>query len=228
MRPCSPLLAQRMVWESPINVFAIDLDDLREKSFAQERVALANQIPEEALIAIEDAVWGKPGGSCCLGMLPHNSYPLVWLLEETMIFRLVNDERSLEIDLAHLENAPSLPSHGDAVLSIRVSSRGFSGESEVWVPGQALSSFCTALVQLERSLKGEAAIRSISPDELSLRFFAVSNRGRLAVEGTAGHSVQEEGRSYWHSVSFGFEFEPWQLSDAIKGSWVLHQIDSIS
>lgn len=75
-------------------------------------------------------------------------------------------------------------------------------------------------LQLEHSLRGEARLVSMSPDELELRVFAASSRGHLAVHGTTGQLVQGENQVCWHSVSFGFEFELGQLSAAIAEPWV--------
>jgi hypothetical protein len=126
------------------------------------------------------------------------------------------------MDLLSVEPDASLPSYGDAALWIHVASHGYTGQSKTWVFKEALSNFCSSLLQLERTLKGEATLASISPNKLALRVFAVSSRGHLAIEGSAGDHVHDSNRTYWHAVSFGFEFEPSQLAEALSRSWVTH------
>jgi hypothetical protein len=137
-------------------------------------------------------------------------------------FRLTNGHHVLEMDLLSIETDVSLPSYGDAVLWIHAASHGYTGQSRAWVFKEALSNFCSSLLHLERTLEGEATLASISPNKLALRVFAVSSRGHLAVEGSTGYHVHDSNRTYWHAVSFGFEFEPSQLSEARRRSWITH------
>src|SRR6516164_4872527 len=119
----------------------------------------------------------------------------------------------VEIALA-TEQRNDLPSIGDAYLTIRVSSGGFAGHNQVWILGPVLRSFCRSLIALERDRKGEAVIDSISPRELYLSIKAVDSRGHMLIGGTTGFEVQHENSRVWHSVEFGFEFDPSQLSRA--------------
>ncbi|QSI78194.1 hypothetical protein [Niveibacterium microcysteis] len=107
----------------------------------------------------------------------------------------------------------------DAYLTVAVRSNGFAGHNDLWVAGPSLRSFCSRLVELERTLRGEATLKSISPNELKLVVSSVTSRGNIAVHGTTGYEVQRENSAFWHSVSFGFEFEVAQLSRAVALPW---------
>ncbi len=135
------------------------------------------------------------------------------------MLRFENQQDFVEIDLAGQEPA-DLPSQGDAYLTIRVSAAGFAGHNDLWIRAPALRSFCQALIVLERDRWGEAVLESISPDELRLVVRSVDSRGHMLVEGSTGYEVQRENSRPWHSVDFGFEFDPSQLSRAASVDWV--------
>jgi hypothetical protein len=135
------------------------------------------------------------------------------------ILRLQNIDDYFEMEVA-IEEDHTLPNHGDAYITIKIQSHGFSGHNDLWVTGDEFASFCRSVVALEKSLSGEAVLKSISPNELRLCIRSISSRGHLAVEGETGYQIQGENGSFWHSVSFGIEFEPSQLSEAVKLPWV--------
>ena len=135
------------------------------------------------------------------------------------MLRFENQDDFVEIDLATQETA-DLPSRDDACLTIRVSAAGFAGHNDMWVLASALRSFCQSLTALERDRRGEAVLESISPDELRLVIRSVDSCGHMAVEGTTGYQVQREHSRPWHSVTFGFEFDPSQLVRAVGIDWV--------
>lgn len=135
------------------------------------------------------------------------------------IMRLENGASFIEMDVA-FEQDVSLQSHGDANVAFNLMSNGFGGHSKSWVYAEEFSAFRMALIVLEQSLKGEATLESISPNELKLRIYAVNSRGYLAVEGETGRSVLAQDKMFWHSVSFGFTFEPQQLRRALSLSWL--------
>jgi hypothetical protein len=109
---------------------------------------------------------------------------------------------------------------GDAYVQIAVRSNGFVGHNDLWLQREQLAQFAKQLVALDRTLKGEATLSSISPNELEVTVRSVSSRGNVAVQGSTGYFVQGENAHFWHSVSFGFEFEPGQLAAALKESWL--------
>jgi hypothetical protein len=121
---------------------------------------------------------------------------------------------------AYVEDNSSLPSLGDVLVTVNISSNGFSGKNEVWVQREEVERFCRTLSSLEQSLSGQATLSSISPDELELTVLSVSRRGNIAVRGSTGYRVQSETTEFLHSITFGFEFEPGQLTTAIKESWL--------
>jgi hypothetical protein len=121
---------------------------------------------------------------------------------------------------AYVEDDSSLHSVGDVLVTLNISSNGFSGKNEVWVQREEVGSFCKALSSLEQSLNGQATLASISPDELELTVLSVSRRGNIAVRGSTGYRVQTENAQFLHSITFGFEFESGQLTTAIKESWL--------
>lgn len=135
------------------------------------------------------------------------------------MLRFAQGDSFLEMDVSVVEDA-SLHSVSGAVVVLRVRSSGYAGENDLWVHTEALRQFAICLVELERSLRGETRLTSMSPNELDLKVFAASSRGHLAVHGTTGRLIQGESQASWHSVSFGFEFEPSQLSAAVAEPWV--------
>ncbi|MDB6027904.1 MAG: hypothetical protein JWM68_4127 [Verrucomicrobiales bacterium] len=140
------------------------------------------------------------------------------------MLRFENQQDFIEIDLASQETA-DLPSVGDAYLTIRVSATGFTGHNDVWVIADALRSFCQALVALERDRRGKACLDSMSPNELRLVVRSVDSCGHMLIEGSTGYEVQHENSRCWHSVDFGFEFDPSQLLKAVSVDWVQRNAD---
>jgi hypothetical protein len=143
------------------------------------------------------------------------------------MLRLEDHEDYIEIDLLSQETADS-PGRGDNRLAVLVTSAGFSGRGHPWVTGAALRSFCTALVALERNRHGEAAMESMSPDELAMRIRSVDSSGHMAVEGSIGCHVHRDHSNPWHAVHFGFEFDPSQLTKAVATEWVQRHVDAQS
>jgi len=135
------------------------------------------------------------------------------------MLRFENHDDFVEIDLATQETA-DLPSRGDAALTIRVSSAGFAGHNRLWVFASALRSFCQSLIALERDRRGEAVLESMAPDALRLVIRSVDSCGHMAVEGSTGHAMLREHSHAWHSVAFGFAFDPSQLVRAVGIDWV--------
>ncbi len=132
---------------------------------------------------------------------------------------LSNGEDFFEVHV-QVEEDSSIQSIGDAYLVAQVRSEGFVGHNDLWVQSEVMRQFARDLLALERSLKGEARLESMSPNELSVKLRSVSTRGNVAICGSLGYEVRRENCTFWHSVSFGFEFEPSQLSQAIRLGWV--------
>ena len=133
--------------------------------------------------------------------------------------RFENQQDFLELDLTEQETA-DLPSKGDAYVTVRVSSGGFSGHNDLWVLAPALRSFCQGLVSLERDRRGKAVLESVLPEELRIVVRSVDSCGHMLIEGSTGYQAQREHSRPWHSVAFGFEFDPSQLVRAVRVAWV--------
>jgi len=125
----------------------------------------------------------------------------------------------VELDLVSEEESP-LPSRGDVYLTLRVSSAGFVGHNDLWVLGSEFEVFCSALTRLEEKRSGEARLTGIDPRELTLVVRSVDSKGHMIVEGHTGYVVQRDVTMPFHSVQFGIEFDPSQLSSAKDISWI--------
>jgi hypothetical protein len=141
-----------------------------------------------------------------------------------IMLRFENQPDFVEIDLAK-QATGDLPSSSDARLTIRVSSSGFGGHHACWVQAQVLHAFCRALLDLERSRRGNAILRSLSPNELELVVRSADSCGHMLIEGSLGFRVQRAHTRAWHAVQFGFEFEPSQLLKAVAVDWVKRNAD---
>lgn len=133
--------------------------------------------------------------------------------------KIQNQENYLEIEIA-AEDSKHLPSYGDAHISLTVFSNGFSGKNDLWVQNESLESFCRSLKELEIKRTGEAQIKSISPYELYLKIMSTDSLGHMAVIGKTGYVVTNSRGGYWHSVEFGFDFDPSILIKIVKTEWV--------
>jgi len=109
---------------------------------------------------------------------------------------------------------------GDAYISTKIDSRGFSGQTEAHIISQDFKAFCKSLLELQLSLKGEVSLNSVSPNEIEIKIKPNDNLGHMSVSGSIGQHVFTSNESNWHSVQFGFEIEPQQLDKAIKIEWV--------
>lgn len=111
---------------------------------------------------------------------------------------------------------PSGQSYGGTHLRISVSSCGFRGSCSAWVYAEDMKKFFESLVELQKTSIAVAKLESTSPKEIELSISAANSRGYLCVSGAIGKHVFTENGNYWHSVSFGIEFEPAQLDIALS------------
>ena len=123
---------------------------------------------------------------------------------------LKNENCSLEIVFDVQVN--DLPSNGDVYVSIKVESNGFSGTNDLWVLAAEFKEFYHDLKLLEEKRKGSATLNSISPNELNMKIFSIDSLGHMAVKGQTGYTID----GFKHSITFGFEFDPHYLTEAIK------------
>ncbi|CZF82773.1 WapI family immunity protein [Grimontia marina] len=131
--------------------------------------------------------------------------------------KIENGENFIELEV-QLETDTALPSYGDALIGIVVSSNGYIGKNQVWVAKEELELFSASLRELEKHRKGEAVLNSMSPDELNLRIYAYDGVGHLAIEGTTGHQVAGS-VSFNHSIQFGFIVEAEQIVRMASSAW---------
>ena len=129
-----------------------------------------------------------------------------------MIFKNLNNKVDIDIKIEEDE----IPSKGDVFLSVQVESNGFIGHNELWVLNEEFDSFVQDLSELEEKRKGEAVLTSISPNELDLKVYSVTNRGHIAISGKTGFRVFDQDESFQHSLEFGFQFDASQLLEVLK------------
>jgi len=125
---------------------------------------------------------------------------------------ITDGKSALEIDLVNWD--------GDAYVTVKIDSRGYSGENDLHVLAGVFKKFCTDILELQKTLKGKAVLESVSPGELSIEIQPDGDLGHMVVHGRCGYHVQTARHANWHSVEFGFEFDPQQLDKAIKVGWV--------
>jgi hypothetical protein len=137
-----------------------------------------------------------------------------------MMIRFNDGNDFIEIRLME-EAETDIPSKGDGVFHVSVRSADYSGQTKDWVEADVLRLFCSDLIALGAKRTGEASLVGMSPDGMRVRVFAIDKLGHMAVEGKIGHRVYREHRAFFHSASFGFEFDPSQLMQAAGTDWVM-------
>ena len=125
---------------------------------------------------------------------------------------LTDNKSILEIDLASQDS--------DAYVTVRVESRGYAGSNDLHFLDADFRQFCSGLLKLQKTLKGEAILRSVSPGELEIRVEPFDALGHMSVKGKIGYHIFTSHSSNWHSVEFGFEIDPQQLDGVARVGWV--------
>jgi hypothetical protein len=131
--------------------------------------------------------------------------------------KISNGESFVELRIAETE--VSLQAVGDARIAVQIQSSGFSGASDAWCSRDQIRSFCTSIIALDQTLKGECSLRSMSPENLCL-LLSATTRGHIDVSGNISRRVMANTHWFLHSVTFGFDVEPAQLSSSIARSWI--------
>ena len=129
-----------------------------------------------------------------------------------MIFH--NKENKIELIINVDES--DLACKDAAQVSVKVSSNGYSGNNIVWIMHEQLLNFYNEMKLLERQRKGVATLNGITEDEIVIKVYSLNNRGHMAVKGKTGYYSYEEDEQFYHSVEFGFQFDPSQLVEAVK------------
>jgi hypothetical protein len=130
---------------------------------------------------------------------------------------IVRDDRtSLEITLREL--APvGTQSEGDLGVNVAVSNGAFAGRNDtVWIGRDDWQGFLGALKELDRTRRGDARVRSMSPDELELVVLATDRAGHMAAEGWLGRTWYARDAFVHDRVSFGIEIDPSLLPGLIR------------
>jgi hypothetical protein len=125
---------------------------------------------------------------------------------------LTDGTSSLQIDLANWD--------GDAYIAVSINSRGFTGKTDLYILEEEFRGFCKSFVDLQKTLKGEATLKSISPNELELVIKPYDALGHFSVAGKIGHHFYTTYGYNWHSVEFGFEINPSELDKGIRTDWI--------
>ena len=96
---------------------------------------------------------------------------------------LGDNSHHVEISIAEVEAPTPQSTGGDVRLTVRVRYGDFAGVADAWILLEVWDAFLDSLRALEKSRRGEARLRGISPGELALRVFATDRAGHLAIEG---------------------------------------------
>lgn len=140
------------------------------------------------------------------------------MTEDASLFRLGTDTSYLEIRIAS-ENS------GDVSLNVNISSAGFVASNGVWVDASDFTRFCQELKKLDATLKDEAILESMSPEEMNLRIFAANSRGGMALEVSLGRWIQSRDHEpFWHGAKVGFGFEPQQFAGVLTLPWIAKRL----
>ena len=88
------------------------------------------------------------------------------------------------LELRLLEIIPDLlPTPGDARFAVKAKTYEFSGANTIWIARRVIDAFLENLIVLERYRKGQAELKSMSPEEFSLRVFFFDKAGPVAIQG---------------------------------------------
>ena len=122
--------------------------------------------------------------------------------------------------LFELETDSSLPSHADARVMTSLRASGFMGSATSHVDSHVLRRFSHDVRQLYTTLRGEAVLESMSPNELRVTISAVDDVGHLVVHATIGKLVYGDYSRQWHMVTGALDLEPSQLGSALAEEWL--------
>ena len=78
----------------------------------------------------------------------------------------------------------------DILLTVSVSSDGYSANDTFWVLKEMWYDFIKELEMLERERQGQALLKSIVPDELKLRLYSTNHAGHIAIEVDMTHEKE--------------------------------------
>lgn len=111
------------------------------------------------------------------------------------------------------------PADEDHLLLVSVRLGDYSARDEIWIDGAHYAEFLAQLEKLEQSRKGEAVLRSMSPEDLRICLKSISHPGAMSVEGFIGWS---SGGSPV-KLSFAFAFDPGDLQTFLREAEALER-----
>ena len=111
----------------------------------------------------------------------------------------------------------------DCNLLVSFTSRDKTYSQEVWVDGCEFKSFLTDLENLNKNLKGEAALHSDSPGEWLIKLLSVDSVGHLALQFEIGKEIWIGQETFWSKV-----MEAYPLDAEMLGEIFADFLDSFS
>ena len=123
---------------------------------------------------------------------------------------MVIRDASTSITVALRESGPAgTPAEGDLGINVSVDGQAFGGHNDtVWIGRDDWAAFLRNLRELERTRRGEAHVKAMSPEEFQLAVFASGKSGRLVAEGWVGRDYTGRAGTLRDRVSFSVELDP--------------------
>jgi len=125
---------------------------------------------------------------------------------------LRDDDGELEI-VVHEVEPPTSMRPGDFRATVRVSTLGFAGiNAHVWIAADDFQRFVEAVRVLERDRRGEAQLRSMSPDDLALSIRVRDRAGHVTASGWLGRMWYSSTRELVAArIGFNVDIDPTAL-----------------
>ena len=114
------------------------------------------------------------------------------------------------------------PAEGDLGINVSVDGQDFGGHNDkVWIGRDDWAAFLENLRELERTRRGEAHVKAMSPEEFQLAVFASGKSGRLVAEGWVGRDYTGRAGTLRDRVSFSIELDPTRFAALVAeaASW---------
>ncbi|QQE80615.1 hypothetical protein [Alicyclobacillus sp. SO9] len=134
--------------------------------------------------------------------------------------RVLSDDRESYIEMIPVEyESQHLPSVS-LMISISASSYGHlysASNPTVWFTKESLKKFISDLNLLDASRQGAATLQSMSPNECEISIFAFDHRGHVAIKLLMSKPQFGTGQMFQHHLETGFELDPTELLNIIRG-----------
>jgi hypothetical protein len=123
---------------------------------------------------------------------------------------------SIEITLREM-GPEGTPAEGDLGVTVTVSGPAFAGRNDtVWIGRDEWAGFLEDLRELDRTRRGEALVRAMSPEEFQLAVFAADRAGHLAAEGWVGREYMARNGVVRDRVTASLEIDPSDLPALVR------------